>query len=83
MYISELMKIYLSKIEYRIIAEKEVHSLGLISSETSFSICSFIEDKKYIGLVTKQAKFSTEISKTAKISELAYIGISKVLLCTW
>lgn len=53
MYISELMKIYLSKIEYRIIAEKEVHSLGLISSETSFSICSFIEDKKYIGLVTK------------------------------
>lgn len=48
MYISECLKKYLPKVEFEVIEEEEVCTLGILASRCEDKICSFIDDIKYI-----------------------------------
>ena len=48
MYISECLQKYLPDLTCRIVYEKPVKSLGILESACGESMCSFLEDKKYI-----------------------------------
>ena len=75
MYISECLSRYIPGLEYRVLEEKEVVSLGFLNAEAD-KVCSFAAEKKYVSILSENIKMlitSDEVAKTINLNKTGCI----------
>lgn len=80
MYISDCLQYYFSDLEYQIVNEVPVDSLGILGSDYKGVLCSFLEDEKYASLISDnvQMMFLTEqMVKYARDKKIGYIIVKQ------
>ncbi len=80
MRISERLSKYLPEIKYHIINEKNVDSLGLLGCMCDKSLCSFIEDEKYLAEIVDNIHMlfiKQELLETVQLENMGYIIVDQ------
>lgn len=76
MWISKCLKRYLPEIRYSVVDERSIDSLGLINSTCDKSLCSFVDDEKYLTSISNNIHMlliTKELLKSIQLKNVGYI----------